>query len=135
MKTLAFSLAILLVATSCETYYVEPVVHYDPRDQFVGSYDLQEYSSTYDENWNYSVSVYKGAGSQIVIDNFYNSNLRVYANVNGNRFSVSWQIADGYELQGDGYVEGRKITINYKVRDTYTNGSPWDFCSATGWLF
>src|SRR5690242_12355482 len=100
MKTLVPVFAILLLATSCDTYYVEPVVPYDQRDQFVGNYDLHEYSSTYDEYWDYSVSIYKGAGGQIVIDNFYNSNIRVYASVNNNRFYVNWQTADGYELQG-----------------------------------
>ncbi|MEI9920747.1 MAG: hypothetical protein WDO14_18430 [Bacteroidota bacterium] len=134
MKTLLSVFAILLITTSCE-YYVEPVVPYDPRDQFTGSYSVHEYSSTYDEYWDYNVSIYKGAGGQIVIDNLYNSNLRVYANVNNNRFYVNWQTADGYELSGDGFVDGTKVTINYKIRDTYTNGAPWDFCSATGWLY
>src|SRR5690349_8503087 len=84
MKTLVFVFSILLVATSCEMYYVDPVPVYDPRDQFVGSYDVNEYSSTYDEYWEYGVSIYKSSGD-IVIDNFYNSGLRVYANVNGDR--------------------------------------------------
>jgi len=134
MKTLIPVFAILLIATSCETYYVEPVVPYDPRDRFVGSYSLNEYSSTYDEYWEYGVSISKSQ-YDLVIDNFYNSNLRVRAHVNGNQLYIPWQTANGYELQGDGFVEGRKITINYKIRDTYTNGSPWDFCSATGWLY
>ncbi len=112
MKTLLSVFAILLITTSCE-YYVEPVVPYDPRDQFTGSYSVHEYSSTYDEYWDYNVSIYKGAGGQIVIDNLYNSNLRVYANVNNNRFYVNWQTADGYELSGDGFVDGTKVTINY----------------------
>jgi len=132
MKTLVFVFANSCVATSCDVYYVEPVPAYDARDQFVGSYDIQEYSSTYNEYWEYGMSIYKSSGS-IVIDNFYNSGLKVYANVNGTHLYIPWQVVDGYELQGDGYVTGGKITINYKVRDTYTQGSAWDFCNATGW--
>jgi hypothetical protein len=132
MKTLVFAIAVSLLATSCDVYYVDPVPVYDARDQFVGNYDINEYSSTYDEYWEYGMSIYKSSG-EIVIDNFYNSGLRVYANVNGDRLYIPWQVVEGYELQGDGYVEGLKIVINYKVRDTYTQGSPWDFCNATGW--
>jgi hypothetical protein len=135
MKTLISVFTILFIATSCgDIYYVEPVVPYDPRDQFTGRYNINEYSSTYDEYWEYGISIYKGS-YDIVIDNFYNSNLRVNAHVNGNQLYIPWQVVDGYELQGDGYVEGSKIVINYKVRDTYTQGSAWDFCNATGWLY
>lgn len=135
MKTLVFAFAIMLLATSCDVYYVEPVVPYDPRDRFVGNYSVSEYSSTYDEYWDYNISIYKSGRNDIVIDNFYNSGLRAYATVSGNDFYVSWQTIDGYEVQGDGFIEGSKLTINYKIRDTYTSGSPWDFCSATGWLY
>jgi len=134
MKTLVFIAAILLM-TSCDVYYVEPVVpapSYDPRDLFVGSYDLSEYSSTYDEYWDYSVTIYKTGRSELVIDNFYNSGLRVYAGFNGNSIIVPWQIVDGYELQGDGYIEGSRLIITYKVRDTCTQSSAWDFCDASG---
>jgi hypothetical protein len=136
MKTLVFLSAVLFVATSCDVYYVEPapVVVYDERDAFVGSYDVSEYSSTYDENWEYGISIYKSSG-QIVIDNFYNSGLKVYANVSGQNLYIPWQTVDGYEIKGDGFVEGSKIVLNYKVRDTYTQGAAWDFCNASGWLY
>jgi hypothetical protein len=133
MKTLALSLVILFVASSCgDVYYVEPAPRYDARNQFIGYYDVNEYSSTYDEYWQYGLTINKSQ-YDLFIDNFYNSNLRVSATVNGNQLYIPWQVVDGYELQGDGYVEGSKIVINYKVRDTYVSGSAWDFCSATGW--
>lgn len=126
----------MLVLVSCDVYYVEPVVPvYDDRDQFVGTYDVSEYSATYDEHWEYGVSIYKRSG-EIVIDNFYNSGLRVYGNVNGNTVRIPWQNVDGYEIQGDGYItDGSKLVLSYKVRDTYTQGSAWDFCDATGWKY
>lgn len=134
MKTLVFISAILLLA-SCDVYYVDPVPVYDPRDQFVGTYDISEYSSTYDEYFEYGVSIYKSSGGQVVIDNFYNSGLRAYANVNGSRVYIPWQNIDGYELQGEGYLAGTKLVINYKVRDTYTQNGAYDFCEATGWRY
>ena len=136
MKTLMFILA-MLVMVSCDVYYVEPtpVVVYDARDQFIGDYDINEYSSTYDEYWEYGVTIDKSNRSDIVIDNFYNSGLKVYATVNGNNLYIPWQTVNGYEISGDGYVEGSKLVINYKVRDTFTTGAPWDFCNATGWLY
>lgn len=132
MKTLVYAVAILVLATSCDVYYVDPVPAYDPRDKFVGAYDINEYSSTYDEYWEYGVSIYKSGGDEIVIDNFYNSGLRVYATVRGSQLYIPWQTIDGYELQGDGYISGNKLVITYKVRDTYTHGA-WDFCDASGW--
>lgn len=136
MKITLVFLAAALFLVSCDVYYVEPepVVVYDDRDAFVGSYDMSEYSSTYDEYCEYGVSIYKSSGD-VVIDNFYNSGLKVYANVSGTRIYIPWQTVNGYELQGEGYVNGRKLVINYKVRDSYTAGSAWDFCDATGWLY
>jgi hypothetical protein len=134
MKTALVFLLAAITLTSCDVYYVEPVVPYDERDAFVGTYDISEYSSTYDEYWDYGISINKSSG-QIVIDNFYNSGLRVYANVNGSNLYIPWQTVSGYEVQGDGFVEGSKITITYKVRDSYTQGSAWDFCTASGWLY
>lgn len=134
MKTLVFVSALFLLV-SCDVYYVEPQPVYDPRDQFTGTYDVNEYSSTYDEYWEYSVSVSKSSYSYLVIDNFYNSGLRATATVNGNRIQIDWQVIDGYEVQGEGRLTGSKLIMNYKVRDTYTAGSAWDFCEATGWRF
>lgn len=135
MKIILVFLAALLMV-SCDVYYVDPdpIVVYDDRDAFVGSYEVSEYSATYDEYWEYDVSIYKGGG-ELVIDNFYNSGLRVYANVNGSNFTIPWQTIDGYEIQGDGYVRGTKLVFNYKVRDKYAQGSAWDFCDATGWKY
>jgi len=135
MKTLVFLSAILLL-TACDVYYVDPVVPapppYDLRDMYIGTYDISEYSSTYDEYWDYRISIYKSSGD-VVIDNFYNSGLNVYATVTPDGIYIPWQTVNGYELQGDGYIDGSKLVINYKVRDSYTEGSAWDFCGATGW--
>lgn len=133
MKTLVFISAILLLA-SCDVYYVEPEPVYDPRDQFTGSFDLSEYSSTYDEYWEYGVSIYKsGRGTDIVIDNFYNSGLRASGYISGTTVTIPWQKVDGYEIQGNGYISGDKLVLSYYVRDSYADYPAKDFCDATGW--
>jgi len=130
MKTLISVFAVLLFATSCgDIYYVEPA--YDPRDLVVGSYDINEYSSTYDEYWRYGVSIYKSQ-YDVVIDNFYNSGLLVNAHINGNQIYIPWQSVDGYEIQGNGSIAGGSVSINYKIRDTYSPNPVWDFCNASG---
>lgn len=136
MKTLVFISAVLLLA-SCDVYYVEPEPVYDPRDQFAGSFDVSEYSSTYDENWEYGLTIFKSGSrsSEVILDNFYNSGLRVTAYVTGSRLEIPWQIVDGYQVQGNGFITGDKITLSYYVRDTYADYPLKDFCDATGWRF
>jgi hypothetical protein len=45
MKTFISFTALVLIATSCSFYEVEP--RYDDRNRFVGYYDVEEYSATY----------------------------------------------------------------------------------------
>jgi hypothetical protein len=132
-KLLGFILLVTFLA-SCDVIVVDPQPAYDQRDKFTGNYDIEEYSSTYDEYWEYGLSIYKsGHGTDVMIDNFYNSGLRVYGNVSGNRVYIPWQTVDGFEIQGEGFLNGSKLTLTYQVRDTYEHHSPNDFCSATGW--
>jgi hypothetical protein len=133
MKTLVF-IASLLFLASCDVYVVDPEPIYDPRDQFTGAFDLSEYSSTYDESWEYGVSINKTSrGPEVIIDNFYNSGLRVTGIVEGGHLNIPWQKIDGYEIQGNGFISGDKLTISYYVRDTFNDYPVKDFCDATGW--
>lgn len=131
---MVFFIAVTVLLTSCELYVVEPA--FDSRDLFTGDYHINEYSSTFDEYWEYSLSIYKsGYGSDVMIENFYNSDLRVWATVSGNRISIPWQTVDGYEISGSGYINGRNLTLNYNVRDTYTKFPVKDFCNSNGTRF
>ncbi len=134
MKKLLIFLSLVTFLASCDVIVVDPQPAYDARDKFTGNYDIEEYSSTYDEYWEYGLSIYKsGYGNEIMLDNFYNSGLRVYGSVTGNRVYIPWQTVNGYELQGDGFLNGNKLTLSYQVRDILERNSPYDFCSATGW--
>jgi hypothetical protein len=135
MKTLVFISALVLLA-SCDVYVLDPEpVYIDPRDQITGSFDVAEYSSTYDEHWEYGLSIYKtsGDGVSIIIDNFYNSGLRVNARLDQGQIFIPMQLIDGYQIHGSGFISGDKLSLSYNVRDTYDHMSVKDFCNATGW--
>jgi hypothetical protein len=134
MKKLLVFILLVTSLASCDVIVVDPEPAYDQRDKFTGNFDVEEYSSTYDEHWEYGLSVYKtGYGNGVILDNFYNSGLRVYGTVTGNRVYIAWQTVDGFEIQGEGSLNGNKLMLNYQVRDTYEHHAPNDFCSATGW--
>jgi hypothetical protein len=129
MKTTASLLFILLVATSCDIILVEPA--YDERNRIIGSYQLEEYSQTYNDYTMFYIYIRKsGIGQQVLIENFYNSDMDVLADYQFDKIYINRQFVNGYEIEGVGTVYGNEIKFNYKVRDTYTN-RPTDFCNAT----
>jgi hypothetical protein len=129
MKTTASLLFILLVATSCDIILVEPA--YDERNRIIGSYQLEEYSQTYNDYTSFYIYIRKsGIGQQVLIENFYNSDMDVLADYQFDKIYINRQYVNGYEIEGVGTVYGNEIKFNYKVRDTYTN-RPTDFCNAT----
>jgi hypothetical protein len=129
MKTTASLLFILLVATSCDIILVEPA--YDERNRIIGSYQLEEYSQTYNDYTRFYIYIRKsGIGQQVLIENFYNSDMDVLADYQFDKIYINRQYVNGYEIEGVGTVYGNEIKFNYKVRDTYTN-RPTDFCNAT----
>jgi hypothetical protein len=129
MKTTASLLFILLVTTSCDIILVEPA--YDERNRIIGSYHLEEYSQTYNDYTSFFIYIRKsGIGQQVLIENFYNSDMDVLADYQFDKIYIDRQFVNGYEIEGVGTVYGNEIKFNYKVRDTYTN-RPTDFCNAT----
>jgi hypothetical protein len=135
MKTLVL-LSTLFLLASCELYVVDPEpVYIDPRHYVIGTYDMAEYSSTYDEHWEYdlSVSMESSDGRSIVFDNFYNSGLRIHGTVDEGRIFIPVQLVDGYKIYGTGFISGNKLTISYNVWDTYDDFGVKDVCNATGW--
>ena len=124
---------VALIVTSCNVYDVEP--RYDARDKVVGRYDVEEYSETYNQYTSYSISIRKGGFTrEIYIDNFYASNIRVYAYLDYDRITIPYQIIDGYEVEGTGTVYGSSINMRYRVKDTYMN-SYTDFCETDAWRY
>src|SRR5262249_41549956 len=96
----------------------------------VGSYQISEYSSTYNSTIYYNVSVSKASYTDLYIANFYNAGISVRANLYGDKITIPWQIQDGYEIEGTGTIFGGQINLTYKVRDTYNNWET-DFCNSS----
>ncbi len=117
----------LLLLASCDVYYVEP--RYDSRDQIVGRYDAEEYSDTYDESIYYSMTVGKSshASDEIYFNNFYGSDIRVYAYLDYNSITIPFQVVDGYEIEGVGRITGSDVSLSYRVKDRISN-TRTDFC-------
>ena len=133
MKRLLPVVIVALIVASCDYYDSEP--RYDARDKVVGRYDVEEYSETYNQITSYTIYVRKtGYSREIYIDNFYASNIRVYAYLDYDRITIPYQITDGYEVEGAGTVFGSSINMHYRVKDTYAN-SYSDFCETNAWRY
>ena len=124
---------IALIVASCDVYVAEP--RYDARDKVIGRYDVEEFSETYNQITAYSIYVRKsGYSREIYIDNFYASNIRVYAYLDYDRITIPFQIVDGYEVEGAGTLYGSSLSMHYRVKDTFTN-SYSDFCETDAWRY
>lgn len=133
MKTKILLLAMVLFLTSCEVI-IEPVI--DDRDRLVGSYRVEEYSQTFNDYGKFTIRIRKAPGynSDVIVENFYNANLNVRAEVINDKIYISKQFIDGYEIEGVGTVYYDEIRFSYRVRDTYYY-KPTDFCEATAWEY
>ncbi|MBA4058632.1 MAG: hypothetical protein C0490_28205 [Marivirga sp.] len=126
MKRMLLVVALLLLLSACDVYVVEP--RYDPRDKVIGQYDVEEYSETYNDLTYYSFYITKsGYSREIRIDNFYASDIRVYAYLDYDKVTIPYQVVDGYEIEGVGTAYGSYIKLSYRVKDVYSN-SYTDFC-------
>ena len=132
MKNLLIIFGVLFFATSCDIIIIEP--QYDERELFIGRYDIEEYSATYDYSTVYPISISKSSHSfdEVLINNFYDVNISVYAWVDGNKISIPLQEVNLYEIEGTGTLRNNEIHFQYRVRDLYSGGVT-DFCQAVAW--
>ena len=131
MKNLISFTALALIVTSCTFYDVEP--RYDSRDKFVGYYDVEEFSETYNDMTFYEMRISKsGYDREIYINNFYGAEIRVYATVSFDEIRIPYQVVDGYEIEGSGSLYRNELSLSYRVKDLYDD-SVTDFCETTAW--
>ena len=131
MKNLILFSALFVFATSCTFYDVEP--RYDHRDKFVGYYDVEEYSETYGEYTFYEMRISRSRHDrEIYLDNFYASDLRVYATVSFDDIRIPFQVVDGYEIEGSGTLYHDELNLTYRVKDLYDH-SVCDYCEIVAW--
>jgi len=132
MRTLSIFLLSLVIASGCEVIIVEPV--YDPRDKFVGNYEFEEYSETWDEILTYHISIRKSSHDdhEVYIKNFYGASINVYAFVEDHHITIPFQEVDMYEIEGSGtWIDG-EISFTYYVHDLLED-VPADFCQGLAW--
>jgi hypothetical protein len=131
MKNLILFTALALFASSCTFYDVEP--RYDSREKFVGYYDVEEYSETYNDITLYEMRITKSRHDrEVYLNNFYASDLRVYAIVSFDDIRIPFQIVDGYEIEGSGTLYHNELNLTYRVRDIYENDIS-DYCETVAW--
>ena len=121
---------------SCQIIlYDDDVRYWDDRDDFVGYYEVEEYSETTNEYFHYEIDIVKSCctDNEVLIRNFYDVGLEVRARVNGYRLTIPRQYIGNYEIEGTGRIENSRLSLSYVVRNPYQFPST-DFLSATAWL-
>lgn len=131
MKNLILFSILAVFAASCTFYDVEP--RYDPREKFVGYYDVEEYSETYGEYTFYEMRISRAPHDrEIYLNNFYAADLQVYATVSYDDIRIPFQVVDGYEIEGSGTLFHDELNLSYRVTDLYDN-SVSDYCETVAW--
>jgi len=132
MKKLILFTGLIVFATSCTFYDVEP--RYDHRDKFVGYYDVEEYSQTYGDYTHYEMRISRSPydDREIYLNNFYAADIRVYATVSYDDIRIPFQVIDGYEVEGTGTLYRDELNLSYRVKDLYDN-SVSDYCETIAW--
>lgn len=133
-KLLLISIPILLILSSCEVVVVEEPIPQNNRALFLGTFDVEEYSSTYDDFTYYYMRVVRGEYSnEVFLTNFYGADIDVLAEIDGNYLYIPDQRINGYRIEGNGRVNGDKLTINFSVEDYYNHNTPINYCEIIGW--
>ncbi len=101
----------------------------DDRNKFAGRYEVKEQSlETFVPRNDYEVRIRKDLATtdQIIIKNFYNLDIDVYAVVNGNTVTISRQQHQMYEYEGSGNMSGNVIIVEYTVSSIQDDSSFFD---------
>ena len=131
MKNFIPFIALIILTSACTFYDVEP--RYDSRAKFVGYYDVEEFSETYNDITYYTLRISKsGYDREIYLNNFYAADLRVYATINYDDIRIPSQVVDGYEIEGSGNLYHNELNLTYRVKDLYGN-SIADYCDTKAW--
>jgi hypothetical protein len=130
MKSLMLSIPAIIILSSCEINVIQPA--YDVRNQVIGSYNMKEYSNTYNDVVYYDLSISKSQydPNQIILYNFYAAGISVNAWFDGQQVTIPQQTVSGYRIEGVGTYHGNGLTFSYSVKDLYEN-SVTDFCEST----
>jgi hypothetical protein len=130
LNLVCFAVIFSLLFTSCEK------VEYDHRHQFVGNYDVEEYS--YRGNkvsvFQSRISLIADSDEDILISNFFGSGRDVIAVVMGSKFFIPDQTLRYSEVKsGQGSIgAGNVLYLDYTVDVSFPNSATYtDFLEAT----
>lgn len=136
-KQLLLSAIILLALSSCQLTVVEEphVVHVDVRDRFLGVFDIEEYSETFDMYNYYHVDIVAlhGEPGSVILRNFYGAGIDVIADVEGNHLYIPQQDVGGFHVEGEGSISGNRLELSYYVHDHLAHHDITDYCLSVGW--
>lgn len=125
---------LVFVLSACEIH-IDERPNFDDRNKLVGNYRIEEYSDTFGEITEYSISIGKSRidNKAIYISNFYGVGIEVKAEVRGNRIIIPYQVINGYEIDGEGWYDYGEIEFDYVVTDLQRHRLLSDYCSAVAW--
>ena len=122
---------LVLIMTACEIMVVES--DYRSSQNFLeGRYRVEEYSQTYNQYFQYEVTMRSYSYGTVWIDNFYDEGLTVKAEVRNSQLYIPIQTVSGYRIEGSGNIYSNEIRITFRATDLYSN-SRTDFCESTLW--
>jgi len=130
MKKALLGISLLVLISSCDVVLVE--VPFDPRDEFLGSFDTEEYSETLDAWAYYDVFIVKDAdpfSNVIYLRNFYGANIEIFGEVNGTRLTIPRQRVGFFMIEGLGRMDFGELVMSYTVEDTDPASRFVDYCS------
>jgi hypothetical protein len=99
---------------------------------------VEEYSESSTSTFVYNITIRKSRYSDgvIWIDNFYDANMRVFANVNGSRFHIPLQRIGNREIEGRGSLFGEdELSMTYTVREILPGPDYVDFLNSLAWKY
>ena len=128
---------LLMVLSGCELS-VETFEIYDERNQFIGSFEVEEYSEESSATFFYDISIWKSRYQDRVIwiSNIYDADIKVSAEVNGNRFYIPLQRVGDMEIEGRGSLLGsEELSITYTIREFRPGPDYIDFLNCVAWRY
>jgi hypothetical protein len=114
---LTIAINALLFITACE---IDPDLTTDPRDNFVGTWTVNEQSALYGTN-NYTAVIVKDPGNstQVLIRNFYHFGMDedTWAIPTISSITIPEQLVCNHTVKGNGTRNKNQITWSYTVND------------------
>ena len=135
-RNIIIPIVLLVVFSSCEIIVLnEEPVFIDLRDQYTGSYRIEEHSDTYGEISEYSISITKSRYDEdiLIIHNFYGVNIDVIAQLRNGKVVIPLQVVNGYEVEGELWHLPSQLEFEYIVTDVTRFHLITDFCTAVAW--